>query len=147
MAASGLVSAAPSASALPTATISRSIFLAASSNGFASVPGAPNGMVGRRSIFLAAGKYTWGYNISNPSLGGDSNERVITLARATYQWDCGIQGTGASYPAINYLTFCELFPEVPNPKPVFIPAQANMDDRLALPSGTWTWQSFLIPDF
>ena len=147
IAASGLVSTAPAASALPTATISRQIFLASSSNGFASVPAAPAGsLVGHRSIFLAAGKYTWGYHISMGQFN-DSNERVLTLAQGTYEWDCGIQGTGASYPAVNYLTFCELFPEVPNPVPAFIPANPGQSDRLALPSGTWSWQSFLTPEF
>lgn len=49
--------------------------------------------------------------------------------------------------AVNYLTFCELFPEVPNPVPAFIPANPGQSDRLALPSGTWSWQSFLTPEF
>ena len=142
----GMASSAAPASALPTATISRQITLAASSGGFATIPAGPTGVVEFRAISLDQGTYTWGYTISKTGFE-DANARNIFLDKGVYDWDCAIKGTLAAYPAVNYLMTCELSPENPKLGPAFLPndaATAN-NDSLRLPAGVWAWSSFLTP--
>jgi hypothetical protein len=141
-----MVSSAPPASALPTATIGRQITLAASSGGFATIPAAATGFVGTRSISLDQGTYTWGYTISKTGFE-DANARNIFLDKGVYDWDCAIKGTLAAYPAVNYLMTCELSPENPKLGPAFLPNNAATadNDSLKLPAGVWAWSSFLTP--
>jgi hypothetical protein len=131
------------ASALPTATISRQVTLAASSGGFATIPAAATGVVGERRIFLDQGTYTWGYTISKTGFE-DANARNIFLDQGTYDWHCNINGTLAAYPAVNYVTFCELVPERAGLEPAFLPA-SGLADSLRLPAGVWDWTSLLTP--
>jgi hypothetical protein len=141
-----MTSSAPPASALPTATISRQITLAASSGGFATIPAAATGFVGTREITLDQGTYTWGYTISKTGFE-DANARNLFLDAGVYDWDCVIKGTLASYPSVNYLTTCELTAHNKNLQPAFLPSNAATadNDSLKLPAGVWEWTSFLTP--
>jgi hypothetical protein len=136
---------------LATASISRSIGLAASSTGTAALVRA-----GDSPITLDKGWYTWGYVISGPS-GPFTDSRRIFLDAGTYGWECDISGNGAAYPNANYETGCQLDGErailgdaalLPDNVQAsgFWPGDVFRIPPAMPPQQTYTWTSYLIPD-
>ena len=144
----GIFTATIPAHAAATATISRSIFLAARSTGHATVVRGGNG-----EIFLAQGTYTWTYKISGPSTTA-LDQRTIFLDAGWYYWQCDIQGTGGTAPgADDYTTGCELLPPADSGNGrALLPQNLTSTgfwpgERIDLPAGTYTWTSTLVPHF
>jgi hypothetical protein len=141
----GIASIAAPASAAPTATISRNIYLAAESNGGATVPAEPG-----RHIYLAAGTYTFGYTLTGPN-GTAQDSRSIYLAAGWYWWNCVIGGTEAAYPDDNYDTACSLLLASGTSPEATVPASAGwptyLFDTWVLAPGNWSWVGYLTPHF
>jgi hypothetical protein len=149
LAATVVASLATPASAAPTATISRNIYLAAQSYGAATNPPGSDGDSGARHIYLAAGTYTFGYTLSGPN-GTTQDSRPIYLAAGWYYWNCILSGTGGVYPGDdNYDAFCVLYP-TNGDEDASVPASANpgvTTDHWDLAPGDWSWVGYLTPHF
>jgi hypothetical protein len=143
----GPANAATSASVrpatLPTATIYRTIYLAAVSGGSFGDAAAQNpaGIPGNRFINLAAGNYKMGQTLVGPNNETIRDYRQIFLAAGTYEWHCSLAGTGQGHP-YNYVTWCWIQPYS------FTGAAAETPGVAALmTSGDWSWTGYLTPLF
>jgi hypothetical protein len=137
----GIMSFSLSANAAPpngSAVISRSIYLASESPGFAVLPSG-----GVRAIELAAGEYNWGLELWN-GLGWQGYTRKIYLASGLYWWGCTMEGTGKYFPQQNYGVYCELdgATEDNYNDHATVPVNKN-NDLLAVDPGTYTWDGYL----
>jgi hypothetical protein len=133
----GVVAAgAGPANAAGTATISRDIYLAAESSGAATIPSEHP-----RSIYLAAGSYTYGYTMTGPN-GSVQDSRNIYLAAGWYYWQCVLAGTSGVYPAQdNYAAYCGLRLQSGS-QWAYVPNNGNVD-YWDLEPGTWHWVGYL----
>lgn len=122
---------APAAQA-GTASISKSIYLAASSTGRALLPGA----AAPRSIYLAEDTYRW-----NHFVGGAGTWRDVSLPAGWYNWGCYLDGTGAAYPSMNYRGNCLLDAQSTNHPDQWL--AVNSTTGWTVTAGTWTWSSSL----
>jgi hypothetical protein len=148
-AAAGVLALALPANAAPpgAATITRSIVLAASSAGAAYVPG-PTASDPPRSIYLAPGDYTFGYTLVGPNSVVRSDTYTATnIAGGYYTWYCGIEGDGHAYPAVNYLTYCQIQQLTDTDDETYTVPRliggARSFDQYALAPGTYTWQGYI----
>jgi hypothetical protein len=131
---------------LPTASISRTIFLtgAPTTANTATLPNA-----GARSISLATtvapGDYRITYSFTHGPAGSGTVSESETLSiktAGTYSWICRIAGLADQSGLANYATECTLS----GPSGTFrIPAASA--EHVLLNQGTWTWTSTLVPLF